>query len=202
MDRLTESVMQASRLADEHARGHCCSRHCPDSDYAFGQVPDGWQAQLKALAARYGYGFERSYKPVQVNGPSCNGMTTGPVTTYGQIMEARRVGIAGHTVYYRPEHTEAQEFSVAAHEVAHALLGHPDMRAESSDSFESEMPVRLASIAVCEQAGLTTGQGAICQLVMRMQGNGKSIRADHQVDAIASARIIGQALNSKSYALA
>lgn len=198
MDRLTESVMQASRLAGEHAHARCTG-NCRGGDFAYGQVPDGWREQMKALAARYGYGFVRSYKPAQINGSGCNGMTTGPIRTYGQVAEARQLGIAGHTIYYRPEGNEAMEFAVAAHELSHALLGHPDKR--EADEFECELPVRLASVAVCEQAGLSTGQLAICQLTSRMLRWGK-IRSDHQVDAIASARIIGQALNSKSYALA
>ena len=193
MDQLTDAILAASQAVERHALEHCCSHSCPGGEYVYGMVPDGWLARLAVLAKKSGYTMYRSDKPRLLNGDGCLGFTVSKPRNFAQALEMSTKGIEPYSIHFRPDSSEAEQFSVVAHEITHALLGHADTH--RFDDYEHEIPARLASLAVCEKAGLQTGQQAICQMTRRMRDTG--VRPDHQHAALHAARLIDEALGAE-----
>ena len=196
-DQLMESVISGARAAQIHAAGHCCAQCCGNRDFCFGYAPTGWEGKLSRLAAKLGYSFHRDWTPVQASGPGCNGYTTGSFRDlpFEARLECRQLGITEYSIHYRPEPNNAQEFAVAVHECAHAVLGHPELPKGRDGEFENEMPVRLATQAVCAAAGLRNTRMHTCQMTQRMLNFGRDITLEHQNAGLIAARVISEALS-------
>lgn len=196
-DTLLESVAGAAQMAERHIPDCCCAEHCHARRYAYGPVAPGWEPKLARLASSVGYTFHRDHLPEIASGPACSGFTTGSLRTlpFAARMEARNLGITEYSIHYKPEASKAEEFSVAVHELAHAVLGHPDDPQIGHDLFDHEMPVRLASVAVCKAAGLKTGRMAVCQMSQRMAKHRRTISLEHQNAGLIAARVITEALS-------
>ena len=198
-DTLMESVISGARAAQVHAAGHCCAQHCGNRDFCFGYAPAGWEGRLSQLAGRLGYSFHRDWLPVMASGEGCNGFTTGSFRDlpFEARLECRNLGITEYSIHYRPEPNNAQEFAVAVHECAHAVLGHPHWKdkGDVSREFEGEIPVRLATQAVCAAAGLRNTSMHTCQMTQRMKRFGRDITLEHQNAGLIAARVITEALS-------
>ena len=197
-DQMLESVLSTAQMARNHVP-HCCAEHCHARHYAYGAIAPGWERKLAELARQHGYSFHRDHLPEVTAGPGCSGFTVGSFRglSFQERREVANLGIAEYSIHYKPS-TRAEEFSVAVHELAHAVLGHPDHELPPQvREFEHEMPVRLASVAVCKAAGLKTGRMAICQLATRMRRYGRAITLEHQNAGLIAARVIGKSLSGQ-----
>jgi len=198
-DQMLESVLSTAQMARNHVPHCCCAEHCHARHYAYGAVAPGWEKNLAALARDHGYTFHRDMLPEVTGGSGCSGFITGSFSNlpFEARQEARQLGLKEYSIHYKPS-TRAEEFSVAVHELAHAVLGHPetDVPAHLLE-FDHEMPVRLASVAVCKAAGLKTGRMAICQLATRMRRYGRAITLEHQNAGLIAARVIGKSLSGQ-----
>lgn len=198
------TMMQVIRKVSEEAERHQCSDRCHNCEtcrsvYATGNPPERYLNKFARMAQKLGYTVMKSWQPREINGPGCDGFTTGWVPV-GAPCERNAIKIA-------KEMPPAHEFVVAAHEMSHAFLDHPvkdeqdamwqrmmAKRRGTKEDFTEEVSAQLAAIAAASAAGLHIEPTSVCYLHQRIKKHRRYIGPDEQHAAFQSARVLRDCL--------
>jgi hypothetical protein len=198
------TMMQVIRKVSEEAERHQHSDRCHScpvhrSPYATGSPPHRYLNKFARMAQKLGYTVMKSWQPREINGPGCDGFTTGWVPV-GAPCERNAIKIA-------KEMPPAHEFVVAAHEMSHAFLDHPvkneqdamwqammAKRRGTREDFTEEVSAQLAAIAAASAAGLEIAPASLHYLHDRIKDHRRYIGETEQYPAFQSARVLRDCL--------